>query len=107
MQIERYCGLTSALSLTNSSSTTARIQFSRAAGGSFVVTALATGVQINWYGALTQEGTAYPIYADGSASSTAIAANRAYPIPDACFGFPFIVPVLDAGTATIQASVKG
>ena len=95
------------LALTASSSTTGRINMQRYAGGGIIVTALATGVTINWYVAMSLTGTAYVLKSANTAQTDTIAVNDALPIPDAAFGFPYVVPVLNAGTATIQYAVKG
>jgi hypothetical protein len=39
--------------------------------------------------------------------TTTIAANQAYALPDALFGAPYIVAVVNAGTAAFRISVKG
>jgi hypothetical protein len=44
---------------------------------------------------------------DGTSVSTSIAAGSAYVLPDAVYAAPFLVGVLNAGTATIQFIVKG
>lgn len=104
--IDRENDQDASVALTNSASTSGRINMQRYAGGGIIVTALDTGVTINWYVALSAGGTAYPLYVDGAASTTSIAASRAYPIPDGAFAFPFVVPVLNDGTATITVAKK-
>lgn len=106
-KIERLSSVSGGLALTGSGSTTARLPFGAAASGMVAVTALATATKIIWHAAFTPSGTPVPLYSGGSAVETAIAVDRAYPIPDACLAAPFLVPVLDAGTATVTAAVKG
>lgn len=106
MKTERYCNPAAALSLTNSGSTTGRINYTAGGLGGFIVTALATGTKIVWNVAMSDTGTAYPLYSGGSAVETAISPGRAYEVPAAAAGFPYVVPVLDAGTATILPVAK-
>lgn len=95
------------VSLTASASTTGRIDMQRYAGGGVIVTALATGVTINWRVAMSLTGTSYVLKSSNTAVTDTIALNDALPIPDAAFGFPYVVPVLNAGTATLTYAVKG
>lgn len=106
-KIERSNSVSDSISLTASSSTSPKICFGPVAGGMVVVESVATATKINWYAAISPEGTAYPVYASGSQLSTDISASRAYAIPDELFGAPFVVAVTDAGTASIRLSVKG
>ena len=107
VKINRESNLDESLALTASASTTGRIDLRRFGGAGIIVTALATGVSINWHVAKSDTDTAVPLHADGAALSTAIAVTRAYAIPDAAFAFPFVVPVLNAGTATVDVCKKG
>lgn len=106
-KIERFNSVSDSITLTASSSTSPKICFGPAAGGMVVVDSVDTATKINWYAALSPEGTAYPVYSSGSQLSTDIAGSRAYAIPDELFGAPFVVGVTDAGTAVIRLSVKG
>lgn len=106
-KIERLSSVRAGLALTNSSSTTVRLPFGAAAGGMVNVTALSGATKIVWHVAFLPEGTPVALLSDGAAVETAIIASRAYPIPDACFAAPFLIPVLDAGTATVSVAVKG
>lgn len=107
MKIERYSTTTGSFSLTNSASTTARLQFGACAGGIIIVDSVASATSIAWHAALTPTDTPAPVYVDGAALTTAISASRAYPVPDALFASAFVVPVTDAGTASIRLSTKG
>jgi hypothetical protein len=106
-KIERLSVVSAPLALTASASTTARIPFSSTAGAIFTVEAVSGATTINWFVAMGTELT--PIVAnDGSAAvTTTITNNTAYPVPDALFAAPFIVPVLNSGTATIRMAFKG
>lgn len=107
-KIERLSSVTSQITATNSASTSPKIPFGAAAGGVFIVDAVASGAtSLTWHVAFGPELTPVPVN-DGTADvSTTIAANKAYSIPDACFAAPFLVAVTNAGTATIRLSVKG
>lgn len=106
-KIERYISIGGPISLTASSSTTARIPFGSSGGAMFSVEAVSGATSINWYVAFGAELT--PVVAnDGtSAVTTTISVNTAYPVPDALFAAPFLVPVLNSGTATIRLASKG
>lgn len=107
-KIERDNSVTAALGLTDTASTSARIPFGPAGGGIIIVDSVAGSAnKITWHAVFTQAGTPQPIYDDGDVVETAIAASRAYPIPDACFASPIVVPVLNADTASIRVSLKG
>lgn len=106
-KIERLSSVTSPIALTASEATSVAIPYGAVAGGMVFVTALATGTKIKWHAATSASSAAVPIYADGSALETLVAASRSYPVPDACFAAPFLKAVLDAGTATITLSLKG
>ncbi len=105
-KIERLSSATGVITATNSTGQ-AKIPFGACAGGVMFVTAVSSATKVTWHAAVGTETTPLPLHSDGSVVETSIAANRAYPIPDALFGAPFIVAVTDAGTATIQLTVKG
>lgn len=106
-KIERLNTVSGTFNLTASASTTARIPFGAMAGAVFSVESVSGATTINWYIAMGQETT--PLVAnDGTAAvTTAIAVNTVYPVPDALFAAPFLVPVLNSGTATIRIAAKG
>lgn len=107
-KIERFNSVTATLSLTDSASTSAKIPFGPAGGGVIIVDSAQGGATtITWHAVFTPEGVPRPLYSDDAAVQTEIEANRAYPIPDACFASPMVVPVLNAGTSTIRVSLKG
>lgn len=106
-KIERLHSVTESISLTADPTTSARIPYGAVAGGMVFVDALATGTKIIWYAAPARGDSAYPVYDFNNLQETYISASRAYPVPDGCYSAPFLVPVLDAGTATISLSVKG
>ena len=106
-KIERFNSVTDSISLTDSASTSGKIPFGPAAGGVIVVEALSGAAQIVWHVALGPEDEPLPLYDGDTPVTTDIEADRAYAIPDAAFAAPAVVPVLDAGTATIRVSLKG
>lgn len=107
-KIERLSSVTSTIAVTASASTSQRVPFGAAAGGVFVVDALAGGATtLNWYVAFGPEATPVPLNDGTSDVSTVVSAGKAYPVPDSAFAAPFIVAVSDAGTATIRLCVKG
>lgn len=107
-KIERDNSVTAALGLTDDAGTSARIPFGPAGGGIIIVDSV-TGAanKITWHAVFTQAGTPKPIWSEGAVVETSIAADRAYPIPDACFASPIVVPVLNDDTASIRVSLKG
>lgn len=106
-KIERLSSVSGTITATNSASTSPPIPFGAAAGGILIVDSVSSATSITWHVAFGQELTPRPLNADGAAVTTTIAANNAYTLPDALFGAPFIVAVVNAGTATFRLSVKG
>lgn len=107
-KIERLCSVTGSVVATASASTSPKIPFGAAAGGTLIVDAVTGGAAtLTWYVAYGQEDTPRPLNAGGSGVTTAIAVDSAYTLPDALYGAPYIVAVADAGTATFRVSVKG
>jgi uncharacterized protein YbbC (DUF1343 family) len=76
-------------------------------GGVAIVTAVSGATSLAWYVASDSSATLYPAYNASGALTTAIAAGRAYKVPDELFAAPFIAAVTDAGTATVVLCVKG
>lgn len=105
--IERLSSVTGTITATNSASTSPKIPFGPASGGILIVDSVSSATSITWHVAFGPELTPRPLNADGAAVTTTIAANNAYTLPDALFGAPFIVAVVNAGTATFRVSVKG
>ena len=112
-KIERLSGVTGSYTITNSTSSTARIPFGSSAGGVLIVTGVtSTPATLTWYVIGSAEGTLIPLQdGAGSAVTTTIASTNsyvnAYPIPDAAFGAQFIAATANAGSLTAQFSVKG
>jgi hypothetical protein len=106
-QIERFFTGAVVTAGSSAASTTPRFPFGRYAGGGVLIGATNGATQINWHAAVSHDDTPLAIRSDGSAVTTAVT-NGAHPIPDACFGFPFIAPVIvGATTCAMTVSVKG
>lgn len=73
-----------------------------------MVDALAGGATtITWWVADNPGTTPMQLYGtDGNAITTAIVSGRAYVLPDGLFGAHQIVPVLNAGTASVRFTGK-
>lgn len=106
-KIERLSSVTGTIVATNSASTSPKIPFGAAAGGILIVDAVSSATTITWHVSFGPELTPVPLNSDGSGVTTTIAASNAYTLPDALFGAPYIVAVVNAGTATFRVSVKG
>jgi hypothetical protein len=106
-KLERLNSVNGSVTATNSAATSPKIPFGAVAGGMIHVSAVSSATTITWHVAFGQEETPVPLNSDGAAVTTTIAASNAYALPDALFGAPYIVAVVNAGTATFRASVKG
>ena len=107
-KIERLSSVTGTIVSTNSAATSPKIPFGAAGGGMFIVDALAGGASsISWHASFGPELTPRQVNDGTSDVATSIVVNKAYPLPEALFGAPFIVAVTNAGTADIRLCVKG
>jgi hypothetical protein len=68
------------------------------AGAGVLIGNTGGATQIAWHGASEHEATPLQIFSDGSAVTTAVTVG-AHPVPDACFSFPYVVPVIAGGTS--------
>lgn len=92
---------------SSAGSTSTRIPFGRFSGGAVLIANTNGCTEIQWFGSESQNGVPLRVYADGSAVSTAVVVG-AHPIPDACFGMHFVVPVVVGGaTCAMTVMVKG
>lgn len=106
-EIERSSTVVIITAASSADTTTPRFPFGRYAGGGVFIASTGGATQINWHGASASEDTPVQIYADGSAVTTAVTVG-AHPVPDACFAFPYVAPVLVGGTsAVLTVSLKG
>lgn len=92
---------------SSAASTTPRVSFRPFSGGGVVIASTGGATQIRWHVADTQESVPQPLYADGSAVTTAVTVG-AHAIPDAAFAFPFVAPVIvGAASCAMTAHLKG
>jgi hypothetical protein len=93
--------------VTTAGTTSPRLPFGRYAGGGVIIASTGGATSIAWHASAGAEDLPRPIYSDGSAVTSAMTIG-CLPIPDACFGFPFVAPVLVGGTAcAMTVCVKG
>lgn len=92
---------------SSANASTPRFPFGRYAGGGVIIASTGGATQISWHASAAGEDTPRPIYADGSAVTSAVTVG-ALPIPDACFGFPYVAPVISgAASCSMTVCVKG
>lgn len=107
IEISRFQNTVSIVASSAAASTSPRFAFTHMAGAGVLIGNTAGATQIDWYGAHGQNETPLAIYADGSAVTTAVTVG-AHPVPDACFAFPFVVPVVTGNTTcAMTVCLKG
>jgi hypothetical protein len=107
IEIERSHTLVTVTAASSAGTTTPRFPFDRFAGGGVFISSTGGATQINWHGASTADSTPMQIYSGGEAVTTAVTVG-CHPVPDACFAFPYVAPVLVGGTsAVLTVSLKG
>lgn len=93
--------------VSSAATTTPRFPFGRYAGGGVIIGATGGATQINWHASADSQDLPRPIYSGGSAVTSAVTVG-CQPIPDACFGFAFVAPVIVGGaTCSMTVCVKG
>lgn len=102
-EISRFSAPAVEIVCTDSPSTSHRIPFSHGAGGVITISSTGGATQIQWYAAPNTTTAPVPIFADGSAVTTAVTVG-AHPFPDATFGCHTVVPVI-SGAASMSASI--
>lgn len=106
-KIERMHTLVTVTAASSADTTTPRFPFGRFAGGGVFIASTGGATQIQWHASSAPEDTPVLIYADGAPVTTAVTVG-AHPVPDACFAFPYIAPVIVGGTsAVLTVSLKG
>lgn len=106
-QIERFFTGATVVAGSSAASTTPRFPYARYSGGGIVIGNTNGATQIRWHASAGAEDTPVQIYADGSAVTTAVTVG-AHPIPEACFGFAHVAPVIvGAATCSLAVLVKG
>jgi hypothetical protein len=107
IEIERFSTQVTVTAASTAAATTPRFPFGRFAGGGVFIASTGGATQINWHGAVSETDTPVQIYSEGSAVTTAVTVG-AHPVPDACFAFPYVAPVLVGGTsAVLTVTLKG
>ena len=92
---------------SSANATTPRFSFQHMAGAGVIIGNTGGATQIDWHASAGPEDTPVKIYSDGSAVTTAVVVG-AHPVPDACFSFPYVAPVLVGGTTcAMTIVVKG
>lgn len=92
---------------STAATTTPRFPYGRFAGGGVIIANTNGATQIRWYASAGAEDVPVQVYADGAAVTTA-ATVGAHPIPDACFGFGYVAPIIVGSTSCdLTVSVKG
>lgn len=106
-EISRFTSPAVDITCTSDPATTARIAFSKYAGGVLTIAATAGATQIHWYAAARQGDTPVRVYDDGAGVLTAVTVG-AHPFPDSTYACAFICPVV-VGAASMPAviTVKG
>lgn len=107
MEIARSLETVTITAASSAATTSPRFSFQHMAGGGVLIGNTGGATQIAWHAATEQESLPRPIYSDGSAVTTAVTVG-AMPVPDACFAFPYVVPVISGGTSCVLVvSMKG
>lgn len=102
-EISRFSAPSVQIVCTSSPSTSHRIPFAHGAGGVLTVAATNGATQIQWYAAPDTLTAPVPVFANGSAVTTAVTVG-AHPFPDSAYGCHTIVPVV-TGAATMASTV--
>jgi len=107
IEITRFQDTVTITAGSSAATTSTRFSFQHMAGGGVLIANTGGATQITWYAADSQEATPRIIYADGAAVTTAVTVG-AHPVPDACFSFPYVVPVIAGGTTcAMTVTLKG
>lgn len=107
IEITRFQTTVTITAASSAATTSPRFSFQNMAGGGILIGNTGGATQIAWHGAAGPEATPLAIYSDGSAVTTAVTVGAA-PVPDACFSFPYVVPVIAGGTTcSMTVTLKG
>lgn len=106
-EITRFQNTVMITAASSAATTTPRFAFSHMAGAGVLIGNTGGATQIDWYVAAGQNDTPIQVYADGAAVTTALTVG-AHQVPDACFSYPFVVPVITGGTScAMTVCLKG
>jgi hypothetical protein len=98
IEITRFQETVTVTAASSAATSSPRFSFQHMAGAGVLIGNTGGATQIAWYGASGHETTPLQIFSDGSAVTTAVTVG-AHPVPDACFSFPYVVPVIAGGTS--------
>lgn len=106
-EISRFTSPAVEIVCTNDPATTAKIAFSKYAGGVLTVASTGGATQIDWYASARPGDTPLQVYSSGAAVTTALTVG-VHPFPDATYACALICPVV-VGAASMPAviTVKG
>lgn len=106
-EISRFTSPAVDIVCTNDPATTAKIAFTKYAGGVLSIADTGGVTQIDWYASARPGDTPSKVYSSGAAVTTA-ATVGVHPFPDATYACAFICPVV-VGAASMPAviTVKG
>ena len=106
-QIERFFYGATVVAASSAASTTPRIPYGRYSGGGVIIGNTNGATQIRWHASAGPEDVPVQVFSDGAAVTTAVVVG-AHPIPEACFGFGYVAPVIvGAASCTLSVLVKG
>ena len=106
-QIERFFDTAVITAGSSAVSTSARFPFGRYSGGGVLIASTGGATTISWHVAAGAQDVPVPLYVDGSAVTSSVTVG-AQPIPDACFGFQYVAPIIvGAASLPLTVSVKG
>lgn len=92
---------------SSAATTSGKFPFGRFGGACVLVSSTNGATQISWYGTVDPAVAPVPIYADGSAVTTAVTVGI-HPVPDACFAVNYVVPIIvGASTCALTVMAKG
>ena len=107
IEITRFQETVTVTAASSAATTTPRFSYQHMAGAGILIGNTGGATQVVWYAAEGPESTPLAVYSDGAAVTTAVTVG-AMPVPDACFAFPYVVPVISGGTScTITVTLKG
>lgn len=107
IEITRFQDTVTITAASSAATTTPRFAYHHMAGAGILIGNTGGATEITWYAASGQESQPLQIFSDGSAVTTAVTVG-ASPVPDACFAFPFVVPVIAGATScSITVTLKG
>lgn len=94
------------VTFTTSTGTTGGVNLAKHAGGVLYVSS--GSATLTFYAKPdAASATAYSVYADGSAVTLAVAANRCYALPDSLFAAGYVMAVSSSGNVVGQLTLKG